>query len=483
MKKILYILSAALTLATFTACDNGEGEVLSFGNKDLKVEEADLLFGPQGGTNTIKVESVNPVTATSSTSWAAVTVNGTSVVVTVPSWDSNESRYAKITLRAGQEETSVTIQQSGIRVKDFNPQDIAAASEPCVYDFPYVSNAEMEASADVDWITTSIVKGVDTDVDTLRVSLQANNTVDPRAGVVSYAAGSYSGTINISQAGSLFQNDNWTITYEGVTKVDGKSKDDVLVTVGGEDTGKYALAVIPVSQFEASGKEKEEFIATTVVPMLANEDKSDQTKHFYYPKFENGDYIAFAIGFNDEGLTDGWYQCAEFTIDREKTPFEKWLGKWSVPRGDGNTDEWVITEITEDESVKIVGIGGATEEWLGESLGATATFDPATGKLTIMSGQVVASWTDATYGALQFTLQGTISYNGSPTRVGGTYPIGEIELTSDTTAEMTGDDIELSIGVFPIRGMRYFGIVSAGGLAFNGITEQVFPAKLTLKSR
>ena len=483
MKKIFYMLTAALVLAAFTACEDGEGDVISFGNKDLKVVEANLLFGPQGGTNTITVESVNPVSATSGSSWAAVAVSGSSVSVTVPAWSSNESRYAKITLKAGSETTSLTVQQSGVQVKDFNPQDISAASKPCQYDFPFVSNAEMTASADVDWITPTIIKGVETNVDTLRIALTANETIDPRSGVVSYAAGSYTGTIHVSQAGAMLRNDNWTITYEGITKVEGKSKDDLLVTVGGEDTGKYSFAVIPASQYEASDLPMDDFIATTIAPMIVGDERYTETQHFYYPKFENGDYIAFAVGFNDQGLTSGWYQYLEFTIKREKTPYEKWLGTWSVPRGDGNTDEWIVTEIEEDASVKIQGICGTTPEWMGNDYGATATFDPTTGKLSIMSGQIVDSWEHSAYGTLNFTLQATILINGNVSRVGGSFPIGEIERKSDTSAEMTGLSVVLSGGTeYPIRGMRYYGIVSAGGLTWSSITEQTFPAKLTKKA-
>ena len=481
MKKILYFLTAILTLGMLAACDNGEGDMISYGNKDLKVKEANLLFGPQGGTNTITVESASTVTATSGSSWASVAVNGNEVSVTFPAWTSNESRYAKITLKAGNETTSVTIQQSGVLVKDFNPEDISAPGKPISYDFPFISNAVMTASADVDWITTSVVKGVDTDVDTLRVSLEANDSIDPRSGVVSYASGSYDGTINVSQAGAMVRIDNWTITYEGVTKVEGKSRDDILVTVGEEDYGKYALAVVPASQYKASGLYIDDFIVMVVAPTLAKGEKTAETEHFYYPKFENGDYIAFAVGFNDDGLTSGYYQYLEFTIDREKSPYEKWLGTWSVPRGDGNTDEWIITEITEDESVKIQGICGTTPDWMGNDAGAVAQFDPETGMLIVMNDQVIDSWVDDTYGTLNFTLQGTINYNGSVTRVGGNYAIGYIALTSDNAAEMNGLEVTLSVGSFPIRGMRYFGIVSAGGMAWSSITEQVFPAKMTLK--
>ena len=92
MKKIAYLFTAALAFAALSACDNGEGEVLSFGNKDLAVVKANLLFGPDGGSNTITVESTNPISATSSSSWATVSVNGMSVVVSAPAYSANVSR-------------------------------------------------------------------------------------------------------------------------------------------------------------------------------------------------------------------------------------------------------------------------------------------------------------------------------------------------------------------------------------------------------
>lgn len=478
MKKIFYILATALGLAAFAACEDGEGDVISFGNQNLKVTEANLLFGPNGGTNTVTVEALDPITATSSSSWASVSVSGSTVAVTAPAYTSNESRYAKITIKAGDETTTVTAQQTGVIVKDFNPQNISAASKPCSYSFPFVSNTDMTASANVDWIKPTIAKG--DGVDTLKIALMENPTVDPRSGIVTYAAGTYTGDILVNQAGAMVRNENWTITYEGVTKVDAKSHDDFLVTVGTENTGNYAFAVIPASYYTSSGLDQEDFIATVIAPLLAGETLSSETEHFYYPKLENDDYIAYAVGLTDAYLTTGYYQYLEFTINREKTPYEKWLGTWSVPRGDGNTDEWIITEDVEDETVKIQGICGASPDWMGNDCGAIAEFYQGYNFLVINSGQVIDSWEDSTYGTLNMTLQGTIFYNGNVTRVSGNYPICIIEQSSDESATATG--LTVNIGQeLDIRGMRYFGIVSAGGLAWGSITEQTFPATLTRK--
>lgn len=488
MKKLAYLFTAALAVAALSACDNGEGEYLSYGNKDLAVVEANLLFGPEGGSNTITVESTNAVTAASEASWASVSVNGKSIVVTAPAYSSNETRYAKITIKAGNESTFVVAQQMGVMVKGFNPSDINAASKAESFDFTFVSNTAMTATADVDWITPSVIKATAADEpDTLRISLLENPTVDVRTGVVSYAAGSYNGTINVTQSGAMIQNPNWTITYEGVTKVDGHSRDDLQVAVGSEDTGKYAFTVLPASQYTASGKEMDDFIATVVAPALTSATLYSDTQHFYYPKFENGKYIAFAVGLDDKGLTSGYYQTLEFTISREKTNFEKFLGTWTVARGDGATDEWVVTEIEEDASVKITGICGASVSWLGNFLadsdiGAVATYDPATGQFTIQNGQIIGSWdVGGNYGMCNYTLLGHAIIDGENYRITGTYAIGTIVLQSASDAKMTPGTVNISgYGVLPVHGMLYWAVLSSGSaLTYVATTEQLIPANLT----
>lgn len=485
MKKIFYILTTALAVAALNACDNGEGDVLSFGNKDLAVVEANLLFGPEGGSNTVTVESTSPISATSSSSWASVSVNGKSITVSAPAYSSNVSRYAKITIKAGDESTSVTAQQMGVTVVDFHPADINAASSETVVDYTFKSNVAMTATADVDWIIPEVIKPSDPEEpDTLRIKLLENPTVDVRTGVVSYAAGAYDGSINVTQSGAMVQNPNWTITYEGVTKVDGHSQDDFQVAVGSEDTGKYAFTVLPASQYTASGKDMKDFVATDVAPLVASATLYSDTQHFYYPKFENDKYIAFAVGINDKGLTSGYYQYYEFTINRDKTPYEKFLGTWTVARGDGNTDEWVVTEIEEDVSVKITGICGASVSWLGNFLsnsdvGVVAKFNPETGKFSIQNGQIIGSWdVGGNYGIGNYTLLGQAIIDDTLYRISGTYDIGTIEVESAVHATMYGGIVNVQ-GTRPVISMLYYVILSNNsGLVYNANTSQAFPANL-----
>lgn len=480
MKKLAYLFTAALAVAALSACDNGEGEYLSYGNKDLAVVEANLLFGPEGGSNTITVESTNAVTAASEASWASVSVNGKSIVVTAPAYSSNETRYAKITIKAGNESTFVVAQQMGVMVKDFNPSDINATSKAETFDFTFVSNTTMTATADVDWITPSVIKATGTDEpDTLRISLLENPTIDVRTGVVSYAAGTYNGTINVTQAGAMVQNPNWTITYEGVTKVDGHSRDDFQVAVGSEDTGKYAFTYLPASQYSASGLEMADFVVTGVVPALgASPVMYSDTQHFYYPKLENDKYIAFAVGLDDNGLTTGYYQYLEFEINRDKTPYEKLLGSWTIERkGNGTsvTDTWTIYEDVEDESFLIEGIEGHAFSFFGGAYVA-AQFDASTGEL-VLNEQIIAT-VQLNDDPVDVALYGYITVGGTNYYWGEGAEMIRIKANDDNTATMTASTADSRYG--PFTGMVFYGLVD-GTVTYwwCGGNYQQLPAALT----
>lgn len=484
MKKLLYIFATVLAFVAFTSCDDGEGDVITYGNQDLKVVNADLIISPAGGSNTIVVETSGTVSATTEASWLALSVNGKNIVATAGANNGNESRYAKVVIKSGSESTSVTMQQSGVVVKGFNPEDLMVVGGGDTFTFPYEANAPMIVSADVNWITATVETAEDGST-FVKIVVEANNTVDVRVGNVEYSAGAYNGIIKVTQAAAMVRTSNWTITYEGVTKVSGVSCDDILVTVGTEDTGKYAFVLEPKSLFTASGLSVEDYISTQVVATAVSGSLYNTTQHFYQaPKLENNTYVAYAVGIKDGNVSSGYYQYFEFTINRQATPYEMFLGSWRAPRGDGNTDIWTIYPGVEDESVYIDGIGGssAIDFWEDENAMAYATFTSSEGYnfLTIRAGQVIFSFEHSTYGTCNVTLQGTIQEGSDTYRVNGNYNICDILLTSETTAKGFSYDLELTDGSkYTVKGMRYYGIVSAGGLSWNSIYEHVVATDYT----
>jgi hypothetical protein len=504
MKKIFYILATALGFAAFTACEDGEGDVMSYGNQDLKVVEANLVFGPDGGSNSITVSASNPVTASSDASWATVSVSSSTIVVTAPSYTSNESRYAKITIKSGNETTTVTAQQFGVQVRDFHPEAIMATAKPSVFTFPFSSNAEMTVTSDQDWIIPTIVHG--DAVDTLKITLLENPTVDVRKGNVTYAAGSYTGVIPVTQSGAMVRNTNWVVNYEGLYKIQGTSVDVISVTVGEENTGKYTYALIPASVFEETGLDQDEFIVTYMLAELKDRTPDereefkeylyDESMYFFeYPKLANDDYIAYAIGLDDDIQPTGYYQYCEFTIDREMTPYDKWIGVWDVPRA-GGTDTWAIYPNVEDESYLVDGIEGhvSTSFWGSENALIVGEFDPETGGFSIRCGQTFDTFVHDTYGTIQPTLKGMAFLTGTTMddlyRIGGTYKMfnGKVNDTA-TSATLSPTNITVgSYGTHPVAGMKWWGEILDGeyaGRALQWVGDEAmttFPLTMTKSS-
>ena len=484
MKKLLYVFATVLAFAAFTACDDGEGDVIAYGNQDLKVLSAELIMSPDGGSNTIVVETSGTVTATTDAQWLSLVVNGKNIVATAGPYSGNETRYAKVDIKSGSETTSVTLQQFGVVVKGFNPEDLMVVGGGDTFTFPFESNASMTVFADVDWITATVESEEETGT-YIKIVVSANTTVDVRTGNVNYSAGAYNGVIKVTQASSMIRTSNWTVTYEGVTKVAGVSSDDILVTVGAEDTGKYAFVLEPKSAQTASGLGIVDYIATEIIAKAAQGSLYTTTEHFYQaPKLANDTYVAYVVGIKDGGVASGFYQYLEFTINRESTPYEKFLGNWSAPRGDGNTDIWTIYPGVEDESVYIDGIGGssASDFWGDTNAMAYATFTSYEGYnyLTIKAGQIIFTFEHSSYGTCNVTLQGTILEGSDTYRVSGDYNICDILLTSDTSAKGYSYDIELTGGgKYTVKGMRYYGIVSAGGLSWASIYEHIVAADYT----
>lgn len=455
MKKLFYILITALALAAFTSCEDGEGDVISFGNQDLSVVSAELLFGPDGGTNAIVVETSGTVKAVSDASWAEVSVNGKTINVTAGAYSEIETRYAKITISAGSESTSVVVQQSPVVVKDFNPEDIATTAKGGSYEIPYSANANMTVSSDVDWIAAESTTN-DEGTSVLKIDVEPNNTVSQRTGSVSYAVGSIGGVIKVTQASSLVRTSNWTVSYEGLVKIDGKSNDDVLVTVGNEDTGAFAVVVESKSNFTNSGEKAiEDYIATSIYPKASTGTQYSATSHIYIsPKLANDTYTAYVIGLKEGNAASGYYQYFDFTINREATPYEKLLGSWTIERQGGFTDTWTIHEDVEDESFLIEGIEGHAysyfEEWI------KASFDANTGEL-ILKEQEILTYEDSEGDNVTVQLVGYINVNGTQYYWGGGDAILRIKANNDNTASIIPQSV---YGTYQFTGMVFYGMVA-----------------------
>ena len=108
MKKIINILLIALC-ACMAGCSSDDDVI----TERLKVVQSDINFNALGGTGRIDLESVEPISATSSADWCTVSVSGQSVILTVDKNYTIEGRTVMIVITSGNEVTKVPVSQIG----------------------------------------------------------------------------------------------------------------------------------------------------------------------------------------------------------------------------------------------------------------------------------------------------------------------------------------------------------------------------------
>ena len=129
MKKIVKPVFLVLSLlGLLAACNKPEQETTA--KKALKVLSSEVIIGVEGGEGSILVEADDAVTATSERSWCQVTVDGKSIKVSVPEPNkSRMSRYSRIIIKAGSDESHVTVQQYGEVFKGLDMEDVSVGPE------------------------------------------------------------------------------------------------------------------------------------------------------------------------------------------------------------------------------------------------------------------------------------------------------------------------------------------------------------------
>ena len=133
------ILISLTFLGLLAACQKPEQEVVE--KKALKVVSSDVIIGVEGGTGTIVVEADEAVTATSERDWCQVSVDGKTIHVSVPEANpSRMSRYARIIIKAGSDESHVTVQQYGEVFSGLEMEDLEVLPEGTTVRYSFKSN-------------------------------------------------------------------------------------------------------------------------------------------------------------------------------------------------------------------------------------------------------------------------------------------------------------------------------------------------------
>jgi hypothetical protein len=417
MKRICNIaLLSALALVAAVSCRKTNEQAIEW-RTELQVVSSDLVFAPVGGSGTA-VLNLSGANVTSNASWCQASVSGETVSVTVDEWGGLESRYAKLTASRGGESLDISVIQYGVNMGGVAIEpEVTAYAQGGTFSFPCATNAMVRASSSADWLTVSL------DGDVLKLDLTANPDKATRVATVSIDVGDIVREVTVIQFPAFENTPDWVVTYSGIQVYSGKQYATLTNTVSA-DHGLYLLTLATPAEFASSGLSEADFVRGLALDyraaiLEAIEYYAAQgydytfadflltgTDFDYFSLLEDGDYFGYAIGFDGRGYPTGWYTADLFEVGG-LTPYQKWLGNWSVPRGDG-ADTWIVAQNVENESFLVSGIAGfdADRNAPGAFV-AVVPYDPETNEMVFkVYENTEVMWEDSSRGVMNALLSG-----------------------------------------------------------------------------
>lgn len=160
-----------------------------------------------------------------------------------------------------------------------------------------------------------------------------------------YGTPSSIGFETLKSAGVFEKTDDWSIVYNGRIQDDyGNDMEAFTIT---PNTGKryyfttlstYYLEFYELNDILAS---EAAYIESFFEAGYGLDDLTCTTKEVLGNKrLESGDYLALAMGFDDNGKATGYYSSMEFTIEEEEATaaYNAWLGTWKVTASNNGAD-------------------------------------------------------------------------------------------------------------------------------------------------
>lgn len=484
MKRLTYIIIAAIAAFAILSCSSDKEEKADV--KTLKVVKSESTIMPDGGSCTIEVESVGTVTVVSDKEWCTATISGKTITATATPNLTNESRYCLLTIKSGNESVPFSILQYGEVVSGFEAlTDIAAPVEGREIVIDVLSNVEVVLEADQTWIHPSFVSGV------LTVSVDKNDEPRTRTGVVTYSAGSVSGSFNVMQYPELKKTDDWTLDLASASFNYPVFSADLTVTTGESDL--YVFYFIPASTVEG---DIDDYIFNDLAVSARNkilgltQTEGGEFKDYLEMGSKTiteddvamGDNYIIAIGFGDNTYVSGLYQYKKVTIEDIRPAYYKWTGKWVLTGKTITNKDFSDTLIISVDETDVDASGKQQEKYFvlrglcsrnQEAIGLSTDdghgdvyliYDATTNSI-IFYGQNCAKYTDATYGAnsyLQLVSMYVKSGATSYTNVTGGKFLQATASEDFKTASLT--ILERSAGL-PYRAFR-MRVVNASGSAY-----------------
>lgn len=496
MKRISIIALSVLALLAAVSCRKSNEQAIEW-RTELQVVSSDLVFTPVGGT-AMAVLNLSGASVTSNAAWCQASVSGEKITVTVDEWGGLESRYAKLTATQGGESIDLSVIQYGVNMGGVAIEpEVTAYAEGGTFSFPCVSNAVVRATSSAGWVTASVVD------DELKLELAANPDKATRVATVTVSVGDCAQEVTVIQLPVYENTPDWVVTYSGI-KVYSGSQYATLTNTVAADHGPYILTYTTPAEFASSGLSEADFVR-----MLSLEYRTaileaidyyashgygytfadfllTGTDFDYFSLLEDGNYFGYAIGFDESGYPTGWYTADLFEVGG-LTPYQKWLGNWSVPRGEG-ADTWIVSQNVENESFLVSGIAGfdADRNAPGAFV-AVVPYDPETNEMVFQVYEnTEVTWTDSSRGTMnallsgQYTnVQGKTYYNSGVGNV-----IARAAMSEDgATAQLTPRSVTSAGEPAFFYNIRWYGryTTSSGsrsGVSWNGM-ETALPNVMT----
>ena len=280
-------------------------------------------------------------------------------------------------------------------------------------------------------------------------------------------------------------NENWNVTYDGLTKPEGADKEYRKITNTSSDGERFFIDIISDTNLEALyDNDINAYVKaavtnlTTRYPTNWNRYVLTQTGSMYYTLRTRRNYFAFAIGIDKAGYFTGKFAVSEkFRIDGKdwSNVYDKWIGKWEVADNVGKGYNITISEdVREDYSYNIVGWNGVTDAPIH------GVIDDETGNL------ILKAWNYGKYNLP--TADGTVPvtrmlvglagnrYYGLSSDNSDSYDICYCELgSSGTSGKMKGLSITTSNGTSTFSQMFYIGVGEDGSTIYTYGDRSNFP--------
>ena len=378
MKKYIYHILAAFSAVLLLGACHQEEEVVE--KTSLKVVSSDVIIGVEGGTGTIVVEADQAVTATADRPWCQVSVSGNAITVTVSEPNLNpSSRYSRLTIKAGTEETGVTVHQYGEIFDGMDLSDVDVPREGATFRYSYKANMTVQMNSDQPWIHFEQDEEEE-EAGLIRVVVDENTDFGTRFATVSFTAGTNTGSMKVTQAPKVGKITGWTVANPGGRFEFPDQIDEITVTPSADmmaATNLYAFKVVPKDDLQEKGMEN-------YAVSFAEEVRTDvlaKVKTGFYEKFADGVLSGFTtrnyynlaatvwgivVCFDVDGYPTGQYYYQEVSIP-DRGPVKQLVDGWDIAHTDATyvhpvqTDVFTVTPKAGYETVPYIVLSGKKE--------------------------------------------------------------------------------------------------------------------------